>query len=99
MVDTTEAEVLALLESGQATLWPGKRSAMVTQLIRAEELFGHVWLGGGDLRELLELQPGAEAWGRAQGAVAVRINGRPGWARVLRRRGFEPFGSELRKAL
>lgn len=100
MVDTTEAEVLALLEAGRATLWPGERSAMLTQLIAcADGLYAHVWLGGGELAELLELQPGAEAWARAQGATAARINGRSGWARLLRKRGYAPAGDELVKVL
>ena len=72
---------------------------MLTQLVRAPEPHIHVWLGGGDLADLLALRPGVEAWARAHGAVAARINGRRGWTRALRRLGFAPCGDELRKAL
>lgn len=97
--DATEAEAIAELCCGRAQLWRGERSAMLTQLVGGPEPFILIWLGGGDLRELLSLRPGAEAWARAQGARAARIHGRRGWARALRAAGFEPDGDELRKAL
>lgn len=99
LVDHTEADILAELLANRAQLWPGKRSAFVTQLFTNEEPAILVWLAGGDIRELLEMQPGLEAWARAQGCVAAWINGRKGWARALRKTGFEPRGDELRKGL
>jgi hypothetical protein len=95
----TEAEVMRELAAGRAQLWRGERSAMLTQLVDGPEPFILVWLGGGDLRELLAMRPGVEAWARAQGAHAAWINGRRGWRRTLRRAGFEPCGDELRKVL
>lgn len=97
--DASEAEVLGELAAGRAQLWCGERAALVTQLIHGPEPFVHVWLGGGELSELRRLAPGVEAWARAQGARAARINGRRGWARALRAQGFVPEGDELRKAL
>ena len=99
LVDDTEGDVLWELMSGRAQLWRGERSAFVTQLVGGPEPYVLVWLGGGALRELLALAPGIEAWARVQGARAARINGRTGWARALRRLGFERDGDELRKAL
>lgn len=72
---------------------------MLTQLVAAPEPYVLVWLGGGDLDELMALRPGVEAWARAQGAQAARINGRRGWTRALRSAGFAPSDGELRKAL
>lgn len=99
MATTTEPEVIAELLANRATLWPGLRSAFVTTLHAGDEPCIHIWLGGGDLRELLTLQPGIEAWARAQGAAFATIEGRKGWARALRKTGFEPHGPELRKVL
>ena len=97
--EDTEERVLAELMAGRAQLWPGKRAAFVTQLAIGDEPYILVWLAGGDLRELLAMQPGIEAWARAQGAAAAWINGRKGWARALGKTGFEPRDGELRKAL
>jgi hypothetical protein len=97
--DATEAEVLAELAAGRVQLWRGERSAMLTQLVAGPEPYVLVWLGGGELPELMAMAPGVEAWARAQGAWAARINGRRGWARALRRTGFSLCDGELRKVL
>lgn len=99
LCDHTEAELIAELAAGRAQIWGAREGALVTQLLIADEPLVHVLLGGGALRALLALQPGVEAWGRAQGARALWIHGRPGWARALRGAGFVAVGSELRRAL
>jgi hypothetical protein len=99
LVEDTEDEVLNDLLLNRAQLWRGERSAMVTQLVAADPPNVTVWKGGGDLGDLLALQPGVEAWARQQGAREARINGRPGWARALRSRGFHGYDGELRKVL
>ena len=98
MVDATEAEVVAELLAGRATLWPGERCALVTSLI-TDPARMHYWLGGGDGAEMLAMLPGMAAWARAQGAQWATINGRKGWKRRLRLHGFEPRDGELWKAL
>lgn len=96
----SEQDVLADLQVGRAQLWPGEASAMVTRCVvddRGPCL--HVWLAGGDLVDILRLKPGIEAWARAQGCERVTINGRQGWARVLRRSGYVRVGDELERRL
>lgn len=98
--DASWDEVAAALAAGRAQLWPGERSAMVTTLqITPEGPTCHVWLAGGELADLLAMAVGVEAWARAQGCAWVTLNGRKGWARALKRRGFAPAGEELRKKL
>lgn len=97
--DATEDEVLNDLLLNRAQLWRGERSAMVTTLNAAPEPYLMVWLGGGDLRELLAMQPMVASWAKQQGAQVARINGRAGWARALKAIGFEPDGEDLRKPL
>lgn len=98
MVDTTEAEVTAELDANRAQLWLGDGAAMVLQLLKPPPV-AHIWLAGGDMDGLLSMRGGLEAWARTQGCEAVTINGRRGWARVLKPFGYEPDGEELRKAL
>lgn len=95
----TEAAIVWELMSGRAQLWRGDRSALVTQLVAGEPPYILLWLAGGDLQEILAMDRGVTAWARAQGAREARINGRKGWARALKRLGFEPDGDELRKAI
>lgn len=97
--DATEDEVLNDLLLNRAQLWRSERAAMVTSLNDGPEPYVLVWIGGGDLRDLLAMQPVVASWAKQQGAKAARINGRKGWARALKRIGFVPDGEELRKPL
>lgn len=100
LIDTTPTELIAALTSGQAQIWPGETAAMVTTLQDGPQgRFLHVWLAGGDLAGVMALKPGVEAWARAMGCKFVTINGRPGWARLLRKDGFVLVDGELRKPL
>ena len=79
-LEAVEAEIRA----GRAVLWPMQRSAAVTQI--HEHPNGRVlrlWLAGGDLDELRHFLPAADNYGRMMGCMAVEIEGRPGWERVL----------------
>jgi hypothetical protein len=98
--DVKPEALLALLQSNQAQLWPGERCALVTQLINTPEgRCLHVWLGGGDLKSLLDLRAGIEAWGRVQGAEFATIDGRRGWDRLFRPFGYGRAGGEVFKRL
>ena len=93
----TEAELFDDLVAGRAQLWAGERAAIVTQTVAEGDL--HVWLAGGDLGEILALRPGIEAWARGQGCVRITIDGRHGWARVLRGFGYVENATELERRL
>lgn len=96
----TEAELLDDILTGRAQLWAGEAAAMVTQRIGGDGVHRlHVWLGGGDLTELLAMRPGIEAWARAQGCRHITIDGRAGWTRVLRRLGYTTVGHQLQRTL
>lgn len=96
----TLADLEQALESDFAALWIGERCALVTTLHQAEigrEL--HVWLGTGDLSEMITLEPGIAAWARSKGCTFATIRGRKGWGRVFSKHGFTRDGDELRKLL
>lgn len=97
MIEDPEHEVVGRLLNGTAQLWLGVRCAMVTEVVNRPRTI-HVWLAGGDLQEIVSLIPGIEAWARMMGCSEATIEGRKGWARVLKPHGFtgEPV---LRKTL
>lgn len=98
---TTMSDVVRAIEAGEARLWAGERSAMVTHVcdypsgVRALEF----WLAGGELGEILDGLTQVEAWARLSGCHQMHINGRPGWSRVLRDRGFDHWQTVTRKIL
>lgn len=96
--DTFE-ELADDLAADRAMLWPGARGALVTRITFDPEKTIHVWLGGGDMHELLDMRAGVEAVGRLMGCQFATIRGRKGWSRVFRKHGFEVVDDMLRKAL
>lgn len=98
LIDAEEPDLLLNLRSGHAQLWPGENAAFVTQCVTDPPRL-HVWLAGGDLRELLSMIPGMAAWGRAQGCEWATVDGRPGWKRILKPYGFVEHEGELWKEL
>jgi hypothetical protein len=80
----TMADVLGEVATGKSLFWAGKDCAAVTEINR--DL--HVWLAGGDLRELLLMADDAARWAKANGFDRMTLNGRPGWERALRAQGY-----------
>lgn len=83
----TIEEVRADIAAGRAQMWPGQKSVAVTHFHEAKEMV--LWLVGGDMRELLEMERSVEAYAREQGCTRmVAEGGRDGWTRVLPRVGY-----------
>ena len=96
----TIADLEDELARGRAQIWIGERCVMVTTMPREPEgLCLHVWLAAGDLADILKIEPGVAAWGRAMGCNYASIIGRKGWDRILKHVGFHRVGQELRKLL
>ncbi len=74
------------IEDNTAQLWLGERSAMVTEIV-GDAI--HVWLGAGDMDELLAMRPLVERYGKDVGCARATIDGRLGWDRVLKPHGFK----------
>lgn len=97
LTDGSEDDLVDDICRGLAQLWTGRRSAIVTQLVRPSSI--HCWLAGGDLNEIIALMPGLESYGRALGYTFATVDGRKGWDRVLRPYGYLRVGDELQKVL
>lgn len=59
----------------------------------------HGLVAAGELSGILTLIEQAEEWGRAHGFTFACISSRPGWARVLKDKGYSVHQIELRKEL
>lgn len=93
-------DVVSSLHQGRAMLWPGRNSAIVTEdQIYPTGRVMQVWLAGGDMAEILQMAPGIEAMARLRGCVAVLVEGRAGWAKMLAPMGYAPWSVTLQKAL
>lgn len=87
----TVDDVIAQIISGELQLWPGQDSVVITQIItypRKKVL--HIFLAGGNQKELKEMDPYVVQWAKDQGCTALTFTGRLGWARSeMRDIGFE----------
>lgn len=94
-------DVERMVADGDAQLWEGEKSAAVTEIIVFPRLKAlHLWLCGGDLREITEVMlPQAEAFARMEGCTRLTTAGRIGWDRVMNKHGFTPIGSVCAKDL
>jgi hypothetical protein len=78
-------DIRAACHAGQMQLWPGQRSACITEIHRWPRRTGlNVVFGGGDLEELAQLAPRIEAWAKSKGCDHITVVGRPGWVRALK---------------
>ena len=90
----TLADVRAAIERGDAQLWPGVQSVIVTEVIRTpQQLELHYWLAGGDGREIQAMYPHISEWGRRIGCRVEKMVGRRGWERtwLTKEAGWEPL--------
>lgn len=78
----TADDVLEQISTGELQLWPGQNSVVVTQIItfpRKKVL--HIFLAGGNQKELKEMDPYVVQWAKDQGCTALTFTGRLGWSR------------------
>lgn len=94
-------DVERMIEDEEARLWLGEKSAAVTEIIQFPRMkVLHLWLCGGDLREITEVMlPQAEAYARVIGCTRMTTGGRIGWDRVMNKHGFTPIASVCAKDL
>jgi hypothetical protein len=79
----TEEDVLSALLLGKAQLWPGKNSAIVTEINITRIKALHFWLVGGNLEEVKDMEAQIEAWAKSLGCTVMTASGRKGWERTL----------------
>ena len=98
----TLEDVVADISSGEAQLWTGQRSCMVTAITPFEgagEKICEAWLAAGALDEIEEAIPQLEAFARANGCTQAHVTGRKGWVRALAPHGYEHWATIVRKLL
>lgn len=94
-------DIEKMVADGDVQLWVGLKSAAITEVVNyplRRDL--HLWLCGGDLREITEdMLPKAEAFARKEGCTRLTTAGRIGWDRVMNKHGFTPIASVCAKDL
>lgn len=90
-----------LVWCGRARLFANERAALLAEIkpYPAGACDVHVLVGAGELNALIGLEPLLAAWGRKHGCLGVLIESREGWAKVMKKHGYETCQVSVRKEL
>tara|TARA_B100002019_G_scaffold144384_1_gene124477 strand:+ start:1454 stop:1828 length:375 start_codon:yes stop_codon:yes gene_type:complete len=85
---------------GNMQLWPSPRGCIVTEIViypRKKVL--NVFLGGGELDQLLDMHSDVTSWAKHYGCEALTITGRFGWKKPLKAHGWKPLHASFQKEI
>lgn len=94
----TVEDVWQAIRAGMMQIWPGGNSVVVTEIVsypRKKVL--HIFLAGGVLAELRDMEPRVEQFARMNGCSGITIAGRAGWVRALADLGYKETLRSLHK--
>lgn len=78
------------IRSGIFHLWPGKRSAYITEFVLYPQVKAlNLLFCGGDYKELEQMLPSIEGFAKAAGIKRLYGGGRKGWIRKIKHLGFK----------
>ena len=84
------AEMVAGLHRGVLQLWPTPKGCIVTEIVvYPKKKVLNVFLGGGELEQILDMHGDVIAWAKAQGCSALTMSGRTGWKKPLKAHGWK----------
>ena len=85
---------------GDFQFWPGDKSAIITEIqIYPRQKVMHIFLAGGDLDELLEMEKSVRAYATTIGCNSMSISGRRGWVRIFEGDGWQEVCTTIAKEL
>ena len=88
------------LYKGTMQLWPAEKSCLVTEIINYPKMkVLNIFLGGGDLTEILSMHEDVIRWAKDQNCTALNMTGRFGWKKPLAKHGWQPMHSSYVKEI
>lgn len=96
----TITDVVEAVSEGRMQFWPAPRGCAVTEIIKYPgKKVLHIFLAGGELDQIVDMDNSAVEFARMNGCTAMTIAGRKGWAKVLKDKGYEVAHTVLAKEL
>jgi len=84
------ADIADGLQRGLMQLWPTPKGCIVTEIVvYPKKKVLNVFLGGGELEQILDMHNDVITWAKAQGCSALSMSGRFGWKKPLKAHGWE----------
>ena len=83
-------DIVEAIVAGKMQLWPAENSCLVTEItLFPRKKVLHVFLGGGDLDEIIGMHESVVQWAIDQGCASLTMTGRKGWGKPLKSSGWE----------
>lgn len=83
-------DIEAMLASGVLQLWPTPKGCIITEIIAfPRKRVVNVFLGGGELDQIMVMHESVIEWAKAQGCDALTMSGRMGWIKPLTAHGWK----------
>lgn len=91
-------DVVEGLYRGTMQLWPTPKGCLVTEIVvYPKKKMLNVFLGGGELDQILEMHTDVIEWAKAQGCEGLTMTGRFGWKKPLKKHGWKTLHSSYVK--
>ena len=79
-------DVVTAVVEGKMQLWPAEKSCLVTEItVFPRKKVLHVFLGGGNLEEIISMHDSVIEWAKDQGCESLTMTGRKGWSKALKK--------------
>jgi hypothetical protein len=93
-------DVADMIATGRLQLWPAMHGCLVTEIVDyPQKRVFNVFLAGGTLAQLFDMDPDVVTWARAMGCTAATLHGRRGWTRALTELGWRETLTTMEKDL
>ncbi|MAO23900.1 MAG: hypothetical protein CMJ25_24390 [Phycisphaerae bacterium] len=94
------SDIVEGIHSLRYQFWPAEKGCAVTEIILfpKKKIF-HVFLAGGEMDQIVDMNDSAAQFAKAQGCDGMSIAGRKGWSRVLKNEGWTESFTTLAKEL
>jgi hypothetical protein len=93
-------DIVSAVYAGQMQFWPAENACAVTEIVnfpRRKVL--HIFLAGGNMQEIVDMDGPAADFAKANGCTAMTIAGRRGWKKILEHKGYSERFTTLSKEL
>ena len=94
------SDIVEGIHSLRYQFWPAEKGCAVTEIIMfPKKKILHVFLAGGEMDQIVDMNDSAAQFAKAQGCDGMSIAGRKGWSRVLKNEGWTESFTTLAKEL
>ena len=92
------SDIVDSVKQGHMQFWPAEDACAVTEVcVYPRKKILNIFLAGGNMDTIVDMDESAVMYAKTIGCDGVSVNGRRGWQKVLAKKGYRPFLTNLAK--